>query len=110
MSLSIFMKAGCIRVSASDLEKIGSPRRICFMVDEDMHHLIISPYDKVDLKSHYVSPEVYVSTRYMRVYSKKLCCMLYEKCGWEKCVSYKLTGNLVNNKVLFNLADAIQIK
>ena len=50
------------------------------------------PYGKRDLKSHYVSPQVYQGNKGCEIHSYKLCRILAEQYHWNLNQSYRIRG------------------
>ena len=67
--ISFYLKANRIRIFVDALRGIGSPSRICFMIEESGETLLVAPYGKRDFRSHAVPPEVYGGTGGMEVSS-----------------------------------------
>ena len=106
--LSFYLRVTRIQVFVSALKGIGSPGRICFMNSQDGKSLLLSPYEKKDLKSHSVPARVYQGNGDFRVNSYKLCHILAEKHHWDLSRSYRVPGKIYPEKqlVVFNLEAA----
>ena len=50
--ISFYLKANRIHIFMDTLRSIGSPQRICFMIEENGRTLLIAPYAQKDFKSH----------------------------------------------------------
>ena len=106
--ISFYLKANRIHIFVKALRKIGSPQRICFMIDPHGETLLLSPYEIRDFKSHGVPIEVYQGSGVMEVSSKKLCILLATRHHWNINRSYRVPGNIIDRQrvVVFNLANA----
>lgn len=111
-NISFYLKANRIHVFVDALRKIGSPQRICFMIEENGQTLLLAPYEKRDFKSHSVPAEVYKGTGVMEVSSKKLCQLIAQLHRWNPEQSYRVPGNVnEEHKVLiFELTKAEAIE
>lgn len=90
--ISFYLRSSRVHVFAEMLRGIGSPRRICFMIEENGETLLVAPYSKVDLKSHAVPDEIYKGTGQMEVCSIKLCRLISQIHGWDLSQSYRIPG------------------
>ncbi len=106
--LSFYLRETRIMVYTSVLRALGSPSRICFMISENGDNLLISPYEKKDLKSHSVPARVYSGTDSMRVNSYALCHIVAELHGWDLMRSYRIPGEVFSEKrvAIFHLKEA----
>ena len=106
--ISFYLKANRINVFINALRGIGSPKRICFMMDESGNTLILSPYDKRDFKSHAVPNKVYNGSESLEISSYKLCRLLASSHNWDVSRSYRIPGKIVSslNVVMFQLDKA----
>ena len=107
--ISFYLRVGRIYIFIDAMRQIGCPTRICFMVDDRGEHLIVRPYEKRDLKSHYVSPENYHTDKpNVRISSIRLCNALATIRGWDRNYSYRVTGKVYPNDkiVVFDLKQA----
>ena len=106
--ISFYLKVNKIHIYVDTLRRLGSPSRICFMTDANCRALLITPYEKHDLKSHPVPPEVYNGTGCMEVSSIKLCQILSKVHHWDLTKSYRVPGIMISEKnaALFNLKSA----
>ena len=71
--ISFYLRSNRIHVFTNALREIGEPSRICFMIGENGHSLLMVPYKKRDFRSHYVSRDVYNGCDSMEISSMKLC-------------------------------------
>lgn len=92
--ISFYLKANRIHIFVDSLREMGSPSRICFMLEKSGEKLMIVPYEKRDFKSHGVSPDVYNGTGKMEVSSKKLCRIIAEFHRWDLSCSYRVPGRI----------------
>lgn len=106
--LSFYLKANRIHVFVDALRGIGSPSRICFMVEENGKTLLIAPYEKRDFKSHGVPPEVYHGAGGIEVSSMKLCHIIANLHHWDLARSYRIPGMILSDKkvAVFQLTEA----
>ena len=106
--ISIYLRSNQILVFVDVLKEIGSPQRVCFMLSQDGKSLLLMPYEKRDLKSHSVPPEVYRGRGDYRINSYKLCHILADKHHWDLNRSYRVPGKIYPEKqmAVFNLASA----
>lgn len=110
-NISFYLKANRIHVFVDALRALGSPTRICFMIDESGKNLLLSSYDKRDFRSHSVPPEVYAGLGGMEVCSAKLCRIIAELHQWDLSRSYRVPGKAYPEfKIaIFQLIDAEMI-
>ena len=106
--ISFYLKANRIHVFINALRGIGSPKRVCFMMDESGNTLILSPYDKRDFKSHAVPNKVYNGSESLEISSYKLCRLLASSHNWDISRSYRIPRKIVPslNVVMFQFDKA----
>lgn len=107
--ISFYLRVGRIYIFIDALRMIGSPTRICFMVDDKGDYLIVRPYDKRDLKSHAVAKDNYYNGKpNVRISSIKLTRALAGLRGWDQNYSYRVPGKVYpkENVVMFDLRRA----
>lgn len=106
--ISSYLKANCIHIYVSALRDIGSPKRICFMIDDRGRSLLVAPYENTDFKSHRVPVSVYSGRATFRIFSVHLCGLIASSHNWDPSCSYRVPGkyNSKHNVVVFNLNDA----
>lgn len=51
--ISFYLNANRVHVFIEALRGIGSPKRICFMIDKDGRNLLLVPYGKRDFVSQF---------------------------------------------------------
>ena len=109
--ISFYLKANHIHIFVDALRELGSPSRICFMIEDSGETLIIAPYKKRDFKSHGVSPDVYNGTSSMEVHSMKLCHIIAGLHHWDLKCSYRVPGRIHEDQkvAIFSLTKAEQI-
>ena len=109
--ISFYLKSNRIQVFTKALRGIGSPRRICFMISSDGRSLLLAPYEKRDLKSHSIPPQVYKGVGDCKINSYKLCRLLAGQHHWDLNCSYRILGKVYPDQHLavFDLASAIEI-
>lgn len=107
-NISFYLKANRIHIFVDALRRLGSPARICFMIEENGETLLIAPYEKRDFKSHGVPKEVYSGTGTMEVSSMKLCRIIAGLHDWDTSRSYRVPGKVYSEKnvAIFNLKEA----
>ena len=110
--ISFYLRSNRIHVFTSALREIGEPSRICFLIGENGHSLLMVPYGKRDFRSHYVSKDVYVGCDSLEISSMKLCRIIALIHKWDLRQSYRAPGRIFSEEqiVLFNLDRAITIK
>lgn len=112
--ISFYMKTYRIHIYRDMLTGIGSPKRICFMVADDGHSLLVLPYEKRDLRSHLVPAKAYRSGAHggMEVNSMRLCKIISKLHGWEANASYRVPGKVLPEQKIaaFDLTRAIPIE
>lgn len=74
--ISFYLKANRIHVFMDTLRSIGSPQRICFMIEENGRTLLIAPYAQKDFKSHEVPDSVYAGSSSLEINSLRLCSLV----------------------------------
>lgn len=106
--ISFYLKANRIHVFVDSLRGLGSPSRICFMIDENGKTLMIAPYEKRDFKSHGVPPDVYSGAGGMEVSSMKLCRIIAGLHHWDLSRSYRVPGKIHEEQkvAIFSLSAA----
>ena len=106
--VSFDLKRYRIRVFVKALKGIGSPQRVCFMISSDGQSLLLAPYEKRDLKSHSVPPQVYQGEGDFKVNSYKLCLFLASKHYWDLNGTYRIPGKVYPDRYLavFDLTSA----
>lgn len=106
--ISFYLKANRIHIFVDALRGIGSPSRICFMVEESGETLLVAPYGKRDFKSHSVPPVVYSGTGGMEVSSFRLCRMIASLHHWDVSRSYRVPGKVYSEQkvAIFRLPEA----
>ena len=90
--ISFYLRANRIHVFINALRGIGSPRFICFMLDETGRTLAITPYPRKDFHSHRVAQSVYQGEKDMEISSHPLCSILTKKLKWNTDSSYRVPG------------------
>ena len=110
--ISFYLRSNRIHVFISALREIGEPSRICFLMGENGHSLLMVPYGKRDFRSHYVSKDVYAGCDSLEISSMKLCRIIAFIHQWDLRQSYRAPGRIFSEEqiVLFNLDRAITIK
>jgi len=110
--ISFYLRSNRIHVFTSALREIGEPSRICFLIGENGHSLLMVPYGKRDFRSHYVSKDVYAGCDSLEISSMKLCRIIAFIHKWDLRQSYRAPGRIFAEEqiVLFNLDRAITIK
>ncbi len=110
--ISFYLKAGRIHVFVDSLRAIGSPNRICFMIDKSGNNLLMKSYNKRDFRSHGVPAAVYKGQSSLEISSLRLCNLIAQMKGWTTISSYRIPGkvNKTNNTVIFDLNSAIKIE
>lgn len=106
--ISFYLKANRIHVFADSLRGLGSPSRICFMIERSGETLLIAPYKKRDFKSHGVPPDVYNGTGGMEVSSIKMCRIIASLHQWDLNRSYRVPGRIHEEQkvAIFSLREA----
>lgn len=109
--ISFYLKANRIHIFVDSLRGLGSPSRICFMIEESGETLMIVPYEKRDFKSHSVPPDVYNGTGSMEVSSMKLCRIIADLHHWDLRRSYRVPGKIHEEQkaAIFPLTKAEKI-
>lgn len=106
--ISFYLRTNRIHLFVDSLRAIGSPKYFCFMLQENGQALAIVPYDKKDLKSHWVPPTVYTGTKDMEVNSMRLCRIISEMHHWTPGGSYRVPGFVLEDRsaAIFMLSKA----
>ncbi len=109
--ISFYLRANRIHIFVDALRGIGSPKYICFMMQENCHALAVTPYKRKDFRSHRVSPNVYDGTDGMEVCSLKLCQIISRLYQWDPDYSYRVPGFILSDHsaAIFNLRQAEMI-
>lgn len=110
-SISFYLRSNRLHVFVSALKELGSPSRICFLLDKDGNRLLILPYDKHDFVSHAVPRKLYLGSSSMEIHSQKLCSVIADKHGWDLSKSYRVPGTVFKDKraAVYYLAKAVLI-
>ena len=110
--ISFYLRYNRIHVFTNALREIGEPSRICFMIGENGHSLLMVPYKKRDFRSHYVPRDVYNGCDSMEINSMKLCRIIAFIHNWDVRKSYRVPGRIFPDEqvVIFNLDRASIIK
>lgn len=110
--ISFYLRYNRIHVFTNALREIGEPSRICFMIGENGHSLLMVPYKKRDFRSHYVPRDVYSGCDSMEINSMKLCRIIAFIHNWDVRQSYRVPGRILPDEqlVIFNLDGASIIK
>lgn len=90
--ISFYLKANRIHVFVDALRGIGSPRRICFLIEGNGQKLVLATHTKRDFVSHKVPQEVYNGAGSMEICSKKLCQLIAQLHHWDTDHSYRVQG------------------
>ena len=95
-------------IFADTLRRIGSPKRICFLIAEDGRTMLLRAHRKRDLQSHKVPGDVYSGGRSLEISSQKLCQILAELHGWNMERSYRVPDMVAQEAlwVVFHLDKA----
>ena len=106
--ISFYLRYNRIHVFTNALREIGEPSRICFMIGENGHSLLMVPYKKRDFRSHYVPRDVYSGCDSMEINSMKLCRIIAFIHNWDVRKSYRVPGRICPDEqvVIFNLDGA----
>ena len=110
--ISFYLRTNTIHVFTHSLREIGEPSRICFMIGEKGHMLLMVPYNKRDFRSHRVSKEVYDGCDSLEISSMKLCRIIAFIHNWDVRQSYRVPGRVFPDEqvILFYLDEASIIK
>lgn len=110
--ISFYLRYNRIHVFTNALREIGEPSRICFMIGENGHSLLMVPYKKRDFRSHYVPRDVYNGCDSMEINSMKLCRIIAFIHNWDVRKSYRVPGRIFPDEqlVIFNLDGATNIR
>lgn len=110
--ISFYLKANRIRVFIGALRGIGSPKRICLLLDDDLKNIIVAPYAQKDFRSHRVPQKVYTESQGMEINSMKLCRTIAGAKGWDCKHSYCVPGKVLQPQkiAIFDLDTAVAIK
>ena len=111
MYISFYLRSNRIHIFVDALRAIGSPERICFLMNESGDKLILAPYGKRDLLSHKVSQEIYNGRDRLDISSFKLCTIISRMYNWDCSKSYRVIGKLINahNVIMYDLNKATVI-
>ena len=109
--ISFYLRANRIHVFIDSLRGLGSPKRVCFLMDDNGNTLVLIPYGKRDLVSHKVPEEAYIGSKDMEISSKKLCRLLAALHKWDTECSYRIPGIILSNRrmVKYDLTKAQSI-
>lgn len=109
--ISFYLRNNRIHIFVDALRGIGSPKYVCFLIADDGNTLILSPYKTKNFHSHRVPQAVYHGKRSLELASMRLCKILTVEFGWDSSKSYRIPGQLIENKkiVVFDLRNATKI-
>ena len=110
--ISFYLRSNRIHVFTNALREIGEPSRICFLIGENGHSLLMVPYRKRDCRSHHVPRDVYNGCDSMEISSMKLCRIIAFIHKWDIRLSYRVPGKIITDEqvVIFDLDRAAIIK
>lgn len=110
--ISFYLRSNRIHVFTNALREIGEPSRICFLIGENGHSLLMAPYRKRDFRSHNVPRDVYSGCDSMEISSMKLCRIIAFIHNWDIKQSYRVPGKIFSDEqvVIFNLDGATNIR
>ena len=112
--ISFYLRSNRIHVFTSALREIGEPSRICFLIGENGHSLLMIPYRKRDFRSHHVPRDVYNGCDSMEISSMKLCRIIAYIHKWDTRMSYRVPGKIIHEEqaVIFDVdrAEIIKLK
>jgi hypothetical protein len=110
--ISFYLRSNRIHVFTNALREIGEPSRICFLIGENGHSLLMVPYRKRDFRSHHVPRDVYNGCDSMEISSMKLCRIIAFIHKWDIRLSYRVPGKIITDEqvVIFDLDRAAIIK
>lgn len=109
--ISFYLKINRIHIFVDSLRGLGSPSRICFMIEASGETLMIAPYEKRDFKSHSVPPDVYNGAGGMEISSMRLCRIIADLHHWDLNRSYRVPGKIHKEQkvAIFSLRAAEMI-
>ena len=110
--ISFYLRSNRIHVFTNALREIGEPSRICVLIGENGHSLLMVPYRKRDFRSHHVPRDVYNGCDSMEISSMKLCRIIAFIHKWDIRLSYRVPGKIITDEqvVIFDLDRAAIIK
>ena len=110
--ISFYLKANRIHVYVDALRGIGSPKFVCFMIDESGEILLMKPYPRKDFYSHRVKSGVYSGDNRLELNSKALCSIISRLYKWDNEYSYRVPGVIRPGQkiVMFHLPLAEEIE
>lgn len=95
--ISFYLKAYRIHIFVDALRAIGSPKRICFLIDNGMKHLAVIPYSTRDFKSHGVPDDVYNGSTGLEISSFSLepaCCFYINTATFCEYIASRNSGKI----------------
>ncbi len=103
--ISFYFHQYRVHVFMDVLRGMGSPSRICFMIDFSGNRLLITPYEKRDFKSHCVPKKVYTDNDGLEINSMKLCKIISQLHDLDEDESYRFPGvvDLTDHAAVFDL-------
>ena len=106
--ISFYLKAYRIHVFAGALRGIGSPQRICFLINENATLLLLVPHAKRDFRSHRVPANAYTGNGRVEISSMQLCVLLANRHKWDLSRSYRIPGRIITKQeiAVFDLTKA----
>ena len=110
--ITFYLRSNRIHVFTNALRETGEPSRICFLIGENGHSLLMVPYRKRDFRSHHVPRDVYNGCDSMEISSMKLCRIIAFIHKWDIRLSYRVPGKIITDEqvVIFDLDRAAIIK
>lgn len=109
--ISFYLKAYRIHVFVDALRGIGSPQRICFLLNKNATLLLMVPHSKRDFRSHRVPANAYTGNGGVDISSMQLCILLANQHRWDMSRSYRIPGQILakQGKAVFDLTKAEMI-
>ncbi len=106
--ISLCLKSGNIRIFKKAIRFMDNPKFIRFSINEEGTLLAVEPYYKRTLTSFKVPSDLYSDNGSMRVYSKKLCSIIYREMKWDENKLYRVPGRIISkDKIgIFDLKKA----
>lgn len=92
--ISFYLKTSRIYIFLETLRRIGSPRRIRFLLSLDGRTLVVQAHAHRDFTSHMVPRDAYGGKRPLEISSQKFCGILTELHGWDPTYSYRVPGRI----------------
>lgn len=111
--MSFYLDRSTFHVFTNAIRRVGSPPYVRFLINPDNLCMAMESYDKKGPTSFSVPPKLFSDSKgtSMRIQSKRFCCLLADKMGWDETKSYRVPGHIFSKQqiVIFDLSQAVEL-